>query len=228
MPKPELPKAVLFDFNGTLHDMKVVRNQDIVVGREVFGLELTDADVRACWGRQAPEFYPMLFGREGSRYPNMSWQDMRKAFQRYDSDPRFRRRALPGVISTMSHLHRAGITMGIVTSGQPEKVHAYIKEAKLPRKLLSFVHTNAEIGDDMRHNRPILTKAIGELAARGIQPSQAIFVGDEAVTIKDAEPVGGFVVVASGTTYKDELLRQGVPRSKLIDDMGQLPRHIGL
>ena len=157
----------------------------------------------------------------------MSWQDMRKLFQSYDS--RFPRRALPGVVSTIRRLHKANIVMGVVTSGQAEKVSAYMRQAKLPMNLFNFVHTSAEIGDDMAKGRPILRRALGELATRGITPAQTTFVGDEIATIRDAAGGGtDFVVVASGTVSRETLLRQQVPRGKLINRMSELPKHIGL
>lgn len=218
------PKAVLFDFNGTLNDMSVLMAQNQCVGREVFGLHLSPEDVSACWGQPAEKFYADLFGRDGSA---MSWQDMRAVFQGYDA--LFPRRLLPGVPETLDALDGADILTGVVTSGQRDKVLAYMQQAGLDPARFRLVHTAQEIGDDIAANRPILTKALGELACHGIEPAEVMFVGDESVNVADAQAAGtDFTVVANGTVSQERLLEQGVPAAKLLATMRELPAHLAL
>lgn len=220
----EFPKAVLFDFNGTIIDMATVVEQDIHVAREEFGVALTPKDVLDSWGSPPETTYPKLFGRRGSTLP---WTEMRAKFQSYDDQ--FPRRLLPGVLSVITMLESAGIVRGIITSSQHERVLKYMQQGGLEPNRLDFIHADREFAENRLAGRPILTHALGECALRGITPSQIVFVGDEAVTIHDADECGVRpVIVASGTISMQRLLEQGVPPDKIIRTMHELPEHLGL
>lgn len=216
----ELPRAVLFDWNGTFNDMSVLRQQDKHVGKVEFGLDLTDDDITACWGLPPERFYPALFGHPGN---TRTWQEMSAIFQGYNAQ--FPRRLLPDAVSVLSAIKRAGLVTGLVTTSSRQMVETGMRDGGLPRNLLDILHT----GEDLTPGQPTLASAIGEVGLRGILPSQTVYVGDETVTMSDAEAVGtGYVVVASGTMSRERLLREGVPRDHLIDTLRELPGLLGL
>lgn len=224
MANPELNRAVIFDYNGTLNDMEVVLEQDIYVGQVEFGLELTRDDVVACWGKPAEEFYTSLFGRGGD---TRTWQEMREAFRRHDRD--FPRRLLPGVLTTLNLLDRAGVVTGVVTDGPRDAVLKYMHQSRLDPNRFAFVHTSREVGGAKRRGEPVLGKALQELDALGIVPPEVVFVGDEPVNMRDASAAGtDFVIVSSGTVSRENLLEAGVPPARLIDNLHQLPGLLGL
>lgn len=217
-------KAVLFDWNGTLNDMSVVRDQDKHVGLVEFGLHLTDEDIYAAWGKPAPIVMPTLFGRGGD---TRSWEEMRQIFFSYDH--MFPRRLRPDATDTLDVLERAGIVTGVVTSGLQEKVLGYMRQMGLASDRFRILHTHAEIGDDFEAGRPILSRALGELATLGISPSEVLFVGDETATMHDAAAVGiDYAVVLGGTFSRERLIREGVPSYKLIENLHQLPGILGI
>lgn len=216
----ELPRAVFFDWNGTLNDMSVLRKQDKHVGRVEFGLNLTDDDITACWGQPPEQFYRALFGRGSDTRP---WQEMSAIFQRYNAQ--FPRRLLPDVVSVLNTIKRASLVTGLITSSSRQMVEGGMRDGGLPRNLLDILHT----GEDVTPGQPTLARAIGEVGLRSITPSQTVYVGDETVTIRDAEAVGaGYVVVASGTMSRERLLSEGVPQNRLIDALRELPGFLGL
>jgi phosphoglycolate phosphatase-like HAD superfamily hydrolase len=217
-------RAVLFDWNGTLNDMSVVREQDKRVGREVYGIELTDDDIYAAWGKPPALVMPALFGRGGD---TRSWEEMRRIFFSYDH--LFPRRLRPDALDTLDVLEQAGIVTGVVTSGLQEKVLGYMRQMGLASDRFSILHTHTEIGDDFEAGRPILTRALGELATMGILPSEVLFVGDETVTMHDADAAGvDYAVVLGGTFSRQRLLAEGVPPEKVIESLHQLPGILGI
>lgn len=216
-----LPKAVLFDFNGTINDMSVIMAQDVHVGKVEFGLELSEDDIRECWGTTPDVFYPMLFGRGGSQ---MRWTDMRHVFRKYDSQ--FPRRVLPGVEISVDALERAGIAKGIVTATPATMVHSQLEQSGFDPARFELIHT----GDQARHDNPstvtLLRQAIGTLA---LNPQDVIFVGDELTTIFDAQATGtDYLIIANGTASRDDLLSAGVPTNYLLGSMLELPQHLGI
>ena len=210
----ERARAVLLDWNGTVNDLGVIAEQDIHVGRVEFGVELTEADVRAAWGVPVEQLMPRLFGRGGD---SRSWQQMYAIFQGYNDQ--FPRRILRDVVPVLDVLRRTGIVTGLVTTSPRNMVNFGMQSGRLPHGLFDILHTR----EDLLPNQPTLSRAIGELALRGISPRETIYVGDEAVTISDAEAVGAnYVVVASGTRTREQLLHDGVPEPRLISRLGEL------
>lgn len=216
--------AVLFDWHGTLNDMSVLRAQDKHVGRVVFGLELTDNDIEQAWGNPPEVFLPMLFGKGGDTRP---WQEMHQIFLSYDH--LFPRRLRPDALEVLNALGQMGVATGVVTSDLRERVLRGMQQTGLSADRFQVLHTRAEIGDDIEAGRPILGKALGELALQGISPSEVLFVGDETATMRDAEAVGvDYAVVLGGTFSRQRILDGGVPPQKIIENLRQLPGILGI
>lgn len=216
---PEQPITdIIFDLNGTLLDMQVLSEQNKHLAREHFGRELTDEQIRACWGRPAEEFYPMLFG------DSIPWEELRRLHQGYDY--LFPRRLLPGVKSALDTLRGAGIRPSIVTSGKQDRVHAYARQAGLDLGTFALVYTEPHQQEAHSRSVPVMTKAIRHL---GISAAQALIVGDEPNNMLDAVAAGtDYALITRGTRTKSELLAAGAPADRILSGMNQLAMHIGI
>lgn len=217
-------KAVIFDLNGTLNDMGVLREQNKHVAWHEFGIRLTDDEILSCWGAPAPAFYSNLYRPHGITLP---WSALRSVFQQYNH--MFQRRLMPHTLDTIRTLRAADMVLSIVTQTPAAAVEQFIQDTGLARSDFRFIHTGREIERDVAAGLPPLHRAVAEFAMDSIRPTETVFVGDEPGAAQDAATVGiDFVVVSNGVYSRDRLLREKVPAEHIIDHLGQLHGWLGI
>lgn len=222
MAENKVPRAVIFDWNGTLNDMRVVADQDIVFARQ-YGHEWTYDDIRKMWGRPADQLFRLLVPSS-----DKPWQELRGQFRELDAQ--FPRRLQPHVAQTLGDLSTAGVRMAVVTSGEGEIVRGrYMAQAELPTEHFDFMHFSAEIEAARAEGHADMEPAVQAFAAQGIERDEIILVGDEQNDFENAQAAGiGFIAVTNGTKTVEELSAVGVSSDRTIPDLSYLPGILGV
>lgn len=218
-------EGVIFDFNGTLRDWGKVVAQDIELARRHYGRTITAEGVMKLMGGTPQEVYAGLTGIE-----DISGEQIELARDRMAAlSPEFPKRPIDGVVEALSQLHRAGISMGIVTGGRPDQVELDLAQMQLP-PVFDFIHTGAEVGPLLTQNKPAYAAALDHFRSIGIAPGHVLAVGDEPNNMKDARAAGlgdHFVIIPS-TMDLSRIVRDGVPENRIIHSIGALPGVLGI
>ncbi len=192
-PSPRWPRAIIFDFDGTLVDSYPAITASVNHVRSLHGLPpLPEAEVRRHVGHGAAH---LLGHTVGSR-------DLQADLARYrahhPSVLRSGTRLLPGVAETLAALKAAGIRLGLCTN----------KPGGFTRELVEHLHLSplldVVIGpEDAPRIKPAPDMLLAALSRLGVPPSEALYVGDMVVDIDTARAAG--VPVWSVPTGSDDL-----------------------
>jgi pyrophosphatase PpaX len=131
-------------------------------------------------------------------------------------------RAFPFVNEVLEKLHNAGIRIGVVTTKirlTTEKGLAFVGI----RNYVDAIVTVDDVVNPKPHAEPVL-KALEQL---GVEPSQALMVGDSAVDMKSAISAGVAAVGVAWSLKGAEILREA-GADYIIDDMRELYALAGL
>jgi HAD superfamily hydrolase (TIGR01509 family) len=167
-----MPKAVLFDIDGTLIDTVDLHAAS---WREVFhryGRELSHEEVRRQIGRGGDQLMPLflpeaLVARKGEEIE----AERTELFFR-DYFPRAR--AFPGVRDIMERVRAAGQKVVLASSGKAEEVARYVDLAGIADLI-----DEATSSDDAERSKPhpdIFAAAMARLAP--LRPEEAVVIGD--------------------------------------------------
>ncbi len=126
-----------------------------------------------------------------------------------------------GVQETLDALRNAGIGLGIVSTKYRFRIEDILKRHQLAHHFGVIVG-----GEDVTSHKPDPEGLVSALAALGVSPGEAVYVGDHVV---DAEAAMGaavpFVAVLSGES--EEGAFGGFPRVGVLGAVPELPRFIG-
>ena len=203
-----LPRAVLFDFDGTLADSYEAITASANHVRAAHGLPpLPDAEVRRHVGR----------GLELLLADVVPGTDVARNVALYrahhETVMRPLTRLLPGARESVAGLKAAGCRLGVCSN----------KKVDFTRDLLDFLglspHLDVILGpDDVPRPKPapdMLREALRRLAVR---PDEALYVGDMAVDVETARAAGVPVwVVPTGSAGRAAL--EAARPDQLLDDL---------
>jgi len=206
--------TVLFDWDGTLLDsfpagyrasMAVLQHFGITVGREQF-LET-----------YSPNWYESY---ERLGVPREEWGNAdrmwRKAYHAQTSDP------FPFVSAMLSRLRAAGRTLGVVTSGNRDRV---LREL-LIHDLEEFFEV-VVCFEDTEEKKPHAAPLLCALERLGVAPEASVFVGDRPEDIVMGRAVGAFTVGVESEYGTRPVLERAEP-DVILPDAGHLPQELGL
>ncbi|MDP5253751.1 MULTISPECIES: HAD family phosphatase [unclassified Vibrio] len=175
-------KAVLFDHDGTLVDSETVHCQMWQTILEQYALDFHRKDYQQYYqgqpsrlnAEQLCEHY--LLPVE----PQELLRQKEQATQRYLSQHAFP--LMPGALSVLHRLHRAGIQVAIVTGADRQAVNKTLIDHKL-NKLIFCVVSN----EDVPHSKPAPDVYQHALDLLGLVPSQAVAVEDSQTGCQSAK-----------------------------------------
>jgi beta-phosphoglucomutase len=191
-------RAVIFDMDGVLVDSYQPHFKAWQRTAAKHGLELTDQQFAACFGRTGREFISALWG---DRIP----QDQAPAF---DAEKEICYRQvleelfpeMPGASKLLRELHQAGFGLAIGSSGPPENVELVVRCLPAGGLFQATVH-----GMEVSAGKP--DPAVFLLAASklGVPPHRCAVIEDAPAGIEAARRAGMAVIALTGTGPRSKL-----------------------
>lgn len=167
-------EAVIYDLDGTLLDSKKLRIRAWKHAFKVHGIDLDESEIDPLIGLPGPD----LAGRFSPR-----------AFEIEQEEERFFRQNLEKLelygdaVSTVNNLKSAGIKTGVVTSSR----RAMVDILKLPFEPVVTI-------DDVEVGKPDPEAYLRILGILGVNPKNAMFVGDAETDLIPARELGSVSV----------------------------------
>lgn len=181
--RPLAAKAVLFDLDGTLVDTIGAYFEIARVAASAHGFEITEQHVRdsLCsggnfWKGIVPDAHP-----DGAAVRRALAADAAREWPRV---LRERGRVLDGVVDTLDALARKGIALAIVSGARPE-VLELLRDGDLLARFDAVI-----LGADVARRKPDPEGIVKALAALGVAPGDAVYVGDTPIDIGASRAAG--------------------------------------
>jgi phosphoglycolate phosphatase len=210
------PRAVFFDFDGTLVDSYAAITASVNHVRAAHGLApLSEAEVRRQVGRGPA--YLLTHTVPGTDLE----ADLARYRQHHPGVLRSGTRLLPGAGAVIRVPHDAGSRLGVCSN----------KPVAFTRDLLEYLGLALRIEvvlgpEDVARSKPAPDMLQAALAQLGLGPADARYVGDMVVDIETARAAGVAVwVVATGSEDRSRL--EAARPNQLLRDLGQIVELLG-
>lgn len=212
----EIPRHILFDWNGTLQDdaAAAVRGTNAIL-RDQGSPEISLERYREVFSFPARGCYEAL----GIRVTDENWKALcDRFFSVFSADPSVR--LVPGAREALAALRARGIGLSIVSASD---------EAEL-RRALRRHGVDGFFGAASGQSGPFagskVSRAKELFRSLGVDPADAVFVGDTGHDLEAAREIGcACVLVATGYESRRRLEGRGVP---VLDSVAELPAWLGL
>jgi 2-phosphoglycolate phosphatase len=193
---PQNPKALIFDFDGTLVDSYQAITASVNHVRAAHHLPpLTEPEVRRCVGRG-----PAYLLKHTVPGTNLD-VDLARYRAHHPSVLRSGTRLLPGVAQTLRSLKQSGLRLAVCSN----------KPRDFTRELLLFLSLSALIEivigpEDAARIKPAPDMLLAALTQLKMAPAEALYVGDMVVDIETARAAGVTVwVIPTGSDERATL-----------------------
>lgn len=176
--------AVLFDLDGTLVDSGHDITAALATTFVEFGIAVPDAaGLRAYVG---PPLLDSLMHMAGLSEPD-AWKVLNRYRELYGAEA-LKSPVFPGVLGVLKRLNAAHVPVALATS----KPEALATEILRHRELLPYftVVTGASDDEKLSKKADIVAEAMRRLRMRGIDPSDAVMIGDRAYDTDGARANG--------------------------------------
>ena len=206
--------AVLFDWDGTLLDSFPAGYRASIAVLEHYGI---DIDRERFLETYSPNWYESY---EKLGLPREEWdnadQMWRRTYQTQVSEP------FPFVRHLLEHLRDAGLTLGLVTAGNRERVHPELNDFELSEFFAAIVCFE-DTEEKKPHPAP-LTRALEHL---DVAPQATVYVGDRREDIVMGQKVGAYTVGVESEYGPRSMLEEADPDLILLN-AGHLVDNFGL
>ncbi len=205
-----LPRAVVFDLDGTLVDSYAASGESLNHARAAYALPPLDLDtVRRSVGHGLEQLISQWVG------PELIAEGVRLFRARYAEVFAGRTVALPGAETALERLHTRGFPIA-VASNKPERFSTPILRSL---DLLRFV-TCVAGPDTVGSTKPEPAMLRACLARLGVTAADALYVGDMPLDVESARRAGVAVaLVATGSSGRDELIATGEPTFGSLEEL---------
>lgn len=207
-------KTVLFDWDGTLLDSFPAGYHSSVTVLRHFGI---DVDRKRFLETYSPNWYESyrLLGIPETEWDNAD-QLWRKTYRQQTSE------LFPFAAAMLERLRQAGMSLGLVTSGNRERVLHEIDRFGL-HGVFSAVVCFEDTDEKKPHPAP-LTRGLDQLSAAA---STSVYVGDRPEDIHMGQSVGTFTIGVESEYGPREILEEAAP-DLLLPDASHLPESFGI
>jgi len=189
------PRAILFDLDGTLIDSApdiAAAVNELLAGRDLPPLGVDQ--VKAMIGGGVMKLVERAFAASGSPLAGGTLEEANR-----DMAPIYRRhltrltRLMPGVREALTHFHLNATAMGVVTN----------KPQLATREILLHFHLTEYLGaivggDAVTHLKPAPDALLLALDQLGVEPYEALMVGDSSSDVGAARAAGTPVALLRG------------------------------
>lgn len=184
-------KAVILDFDGTMGDTRglIVRTMQQTIAR--LGLpSRSDDECAAMIGLPLKQTFTDLIPMDDAA-GDLCAETYRRIFDINNTPDAVK--PFPGVIDTVRRLHAAGLLVTIASSRSHASLDDFVTRLELARYIPYVLGAG-----DVDNAKPAPDMVIKTLADNGLQPGEAVVVGDTVFDIRMAHAAG---VAAAGVTY---------------------------
>ena len=202
-------ETVLFDWDGTLLDSFPAGYHASVTVLRHFGIEIDRGRFLETYSPNWYESYRVL-GVPETEWDNAD-QLWRKTYHQQTSE------LFPYAAETLERLRQAGLTLGLVTSGNRDRVRSEIERFGL-RGMFSAVVCFEDTHEKKPHPAP-LHRGLEELSAAA---AAAVYVGDRPEDIYMGQKVGTFTIGVVSEYGTREILERAAP-DLLLPDASHIP-----
>jgi phosphoglycolate phosphatase len=211
-----IPRAVIFDFDGTLADSYDAITASLNHVRAVNGLpDLSDAEIRKHVGRGLEKLLAdLLPGPDLDRNVAL-YREHHQTVMRQGT------RLLPGARAALEALRRAGRMLAVCSNKKAEFTRALLDSLDIARFF------DAVLGpDDVPHPKPAPDMILAALRRLGVSANEALYVGDMDVDVQTARAAGVRVwVVPTGSADRASL--EAARPDRLIEGLDELAAAVG-
>jgi phosphoglycolate phosphatase len=210
-PGPTVPRAVIFDFDGTLADSYDAITASVNHVRAANGLSpLPEAEVKKHVGRGLEKLLAdLLPGTDVGRNVTL-YREHHVAVMRDHT------RLMPGARAAVEALKRSGRLLAVCSNKKVEFTRALLDSLGVAPFFATVLGP-----DDVPHPKPapdMLRAALGRL---GVTPAEALYVGDMGVDVQTARAAGVAVwVVPTGSADRAEL--EAARPDRILEGLGEL------
>ena len=179
-----MPKAVIFDVDGTLIDSNDLHAAAWVEAFGHFGIEVAFADARAQIGKGGDQLMPVFLKPDLLRERGEEIETFRSELFKRDYLPRAQ--AFPGVRPLFERIKATGQAVVLASSGKREEVDHHVKTAGIG-DLVDAVTT----ADDAERSKPepdIFAAALQRVAP--LRAEEAVVLGDSPYDAQAAAKIG--------------------------------------
>ena len=206
--------TILFDWDGTLIDSYSASYRASITVLKHFGIEVNREQFLETYSPNWYDSYEKL-GVPRSEWDNAD-QMWRRTYREQVSEP------FPFVLTLLTRLREANRTLGLVTSGDRDRVHRELESHALT-DFFAVVVCFEDTEEKKPHPAP-LTRALRELR---IEPEKAVFVGDRPEDIEMGRKVGSFTVGVE-SEYGPRAILEAAEPDLILEHAGHLPKNLGL
>jgi phosphoglycolate phosphatase len=178
-------KAVVFDLDGTLVDSAADLQASANRLMRQNGLpELGLATVTCFIGNGIPRLVERCFAHNGAAPDDLPAQVAR--FKRYYAEEGHRRtRFMPGAETALRRLTASGLALGLCTNKDAEPARAILRRLRVEGLFRAVAG-----GDSGLAKKPEAAPLLACVAACGVAPAEAVYVGDSEVDAATATAAG--------------------------------------
>ena len=200
-----MPKAVIFDIDGTLIDTVRLHAEAWAETFQHYGIDVPVDDIRAQIGKGGDQLMPALLPADVVQSRGKAIEARRTDVFRERYLPNLR--PLPGARELVRRVAKAGALVALASSAKPEELDALKRIVGLSDEM-----TDAETSaGDAERSKPfpdIFEAALARMT--GVSAADAIVIGDSPYDAEAARRIGMPTIgLLSGGFTKDELLRAG-------------------
>jgi beta-phosphoglucomutase len=190
--------AVIFDVDGVLTDSYMPHYQSWQRMFGEIGVEFTDEQFRATFGRTNRDIFAELYrgemNEERARQLGDRKEELYRAIIRESFTP------LPGAVELIDALHAGGFKLAVGSSGPPENIALTLE--KLGRTA-SF--TACATGADVQRGKPDPQVFLIAAERLGVPPDRCAVIEDAPQGVEAANRAGMTSIAVLGTTTREKL-----------------------
>ena len=203
-------RAVIFDMDGVLVDSYGAHFQAWQRLATKHGLEMTEAQFAATFGRTGREIILDLWGRRISPDQAAALDAEKETYYRQVLQEHFPE--MPGASRLLEGLHQAGFALAVGSSGPSENVDLVVRRLAGGRLFDATVN-----GMEVGAGKP--DPAIFLLAARklGVTPAHCAVIEDAPSGVQAGLRAGMAVIAVTGTAAREKLLEADMVVDSLLE-----------
>ncbi|MAT71922.1 MAG: haloacid dehalogenase [Planctomycetaceae bacterium] len=198
--------AVLFDVDGVLTDSYRPHflSWQRLMGE--LGVEFTEENFRATFGRTNPDIFQQLYPGELSAEQMSQWGERKEVLYREIITEEFY--PMPGAVELVDALAGAGFLLGVGSSGPPENVHLTLEKLDRADRFGAVI-----TGADVSKGKPEPEVFLKGAAGLGLPPAACAVIEDAPQGIEAANRAGMTSIAITGTAP-----RESFAHAKLVID----------